>query len=409
MPADVLAITTLRPDTPAQLVDAVRWALANEEPLEVRGRGTKRGLGRPVQAAHALDLSALAGVVAYEPEELILTVKAGTPMAELLPLLAERRQHLAFEPPDLGPLFGLPAGGGTLGGVLAGGLAGPRRIAAGSARDHLLGLEGVSGRGEIYKGGAKVVKNVTGYDLPKLMAGSMGTLTALTEVTVKVLPAPEDTRTLLLAGRDEQAAVQALTRALQSPHDVTGAAHLPEAVAERSGVATVACLRAAATAVRLEGFGPSVAARLAALTAELGADAVLEREESLALWREIRDVAPLAGPADHHVWKLSVPPAAGPGVIEDILLRLGDGRFYMDWGGGLIWLAVAPSADPAAIRAALVPSGGHATLVRAPDAVRAAVDVFQPQPAPLAALAARVKESFDPRRVLNPGRLYAGV
>ncbi|WP_029011124.1 glycolate oxidase subunit GlcE [Azospirillum halopraeferens] len=404
-----MAISTLRPDTPAQLADAVRWALSNEEPLEVRGRGSRRGLGRPVQAAHVLDLAGLSGVVAYEPEELILTVRGGTPLAEVLPLLADRNQHLAFEPPDLGPLLGLPAGGGTVGGLLACGLAGPRRIAAGSARDHLLGVEGVSGRGELYRSGAKVVKNVTGYDLPKLMAGSMGTLTAMTELTVKVLPAPEDTRTLLLAGLDEQAGVQALTRALQSPHDVSGAAHLPEAVAEGSAVAAVAGLRAAVTAVRLEGFGPSVAARAAALTAELGADRVLEREESLALWREIRDVRCFAESAEHHVWKLSVPPAAGPAVAEDIMVRLGDGRFYMDWGGGLIWLSVPPSADPAAIRAAVTLTGGHATLVRAPDAVRAAVDVFQPQPAPLAALAARVKESFDPKRVLNPGRIYAGV
>ncbi|WP_431855163.1 glycolate oxidase subunit GlcE [Azospirillum sp.] len=399
-----MTITTFKPDTAAQLADSVQWALSNGEPLEVLGTGTKRRLGRPVQAAYALDLSALSGVVAYEPEELVLTVKAGTPLAEVLPMLAERRQHFAFEPQDLGPLYGLPAGGGTVGGMLAAGLTGPRRIQAGSARDHFLGVEGVSGRGEVYKGGGKVVKNVTGYDVPKLMAGSMGTLTAMTEVTLKVLPAPEDVRTLVLLGRDDSEAVRALTLALQSPHEVSGAAHLPAAVAARSGV--VARLGGAATCIRLEGFGPSVAARVAALTDELGADAVLERDESLALWREIRDVAFFAQPAERLVWKLSVPPTEGPRVAAAIR-ETTEADLYFDWGGGLLWVAAVPGA--ADIRACLDGTGGHATLIRAPDDVRASVPVYHPQPEPLATLAARVKESFDPKRLLNPGRIYAGV
>jgi glycolate oxidase FAD binding subunit len=419
-----VSITTFKPDTPAQLADTVAWALSAAEPLELLGQGSKRRLGRPVQAGYALDLSALSGVVAYEPEELVLTVKAGTPLSEVLPMLAERHQHLAFEPQDLGPLFGQAPGGGTIGGLLACALAGPRRIQAGSARDHFLGFEAVSGRGEVFRAGGKVVKNVTGYDVPKLMAGSMGTLTALTEVTVKVLPAPEDTRTLILAGRDDEDAVRVLTRALQSPHEVSGAAHLPGPVAGRSTVRAVAGAHAGVTAVRLEGFGPSVAARVAALREELGADAVLDREESLALWREVRDVAFFSpspamagegrgggnGLAERLIWKLSVPPATGARVAEEIVLALGgEAEFYFDWGGGLIWLATEPTADARALRAAIGFADGHATLVRAPDHVRATVDVFHPQPKPLALLAARVKESFDPRRLFNPGRIYAGV
>lgn len=399
-----MTITMFKPDTAAQLADTVQWALSAAEPMEVLGTGTKRGLGRPVQAGYALDLSALSGVVAYEPDELVLTVKAGTPLAEVLPMLAERRQHFAFEPQDLGPLYGLPAGGGTVGGLLAAGLTGPRRIQAGSARDHVLGIEGVSGRGEIYKGGGKVVKNVTGYDMPKLMAGSMGTLTAMTEITLKVLPAPEDVRTLVLAGRDDATAVRALTLAMQSPHEVSGAAHLPASVAARSGV--VAGVGSSVTAIRLEGFGPSVAARVAALTDELGADAVLERDESLALWREIRDVAFFAQPADRLVWKLSVPPSEGPRVAAAIR-AMTEAEVYFDWAGGLLWVAAEPG--DADIRESLVGTGGHATLIRAPDDVRACAPVYHPQPEPLAALAARVKESFDPKRLLNPGRLYAGV
>jgi len=405
-----VSITTFKPDTPAQLADTVTWALSAGEPLELLGQGSKRGLGRPVQAGYALDLSALSGVVAYEPDELVLTVQAGTPLSTILPMLAERHQHLAFEPQDLGPLFGQAPGGGTLGGLLASALAGPRRIQAGSARDHFLGFEAVSGRGEVFRAGGKVVKNVTGYDVPKLMAGSMGTLTALTEVTVKVLPAPEDTRTLILAGRDDADALRALTRALQSPHEVSGAAHLPGPVAGRSAVKAVAGAHTGVTAVRLEGFGPSVAARVAALREELGADAVLERDESLTLWREVRDVTLLAQPSERLIWKLSVPPATGARVAEEIVMALGgEAEFYFDWGGGLIWLATAATADARTLRAAMGFAGGHATLVRAPDHIRATVDVFHPQPRPLADLAARVKESFDPRRLFNPGRIYAGV
>jgi glycolate oxidase FAD binding subunit len=398
-----MTITTLKPDTEAQVADAVRWALSAGESLEVLGSGSRRGLGRPARTTHALDLSGLSGIVAYEPEELVLTARAGTPMALILPLLAERSQHLAFEPPD----------GGTLGGVIACGLAGPRRISAGSARDHALGMAGVSGRGEAYKGGGKVVKNVTGYDLPKLMTGSFGTLTAFTELTVKVLPAPEDTATLLLFGLGDSAAVDVLDRALRSPYDVSGAAHLPDGLAARSTVSALARAGGAVTMLRLEGFGPSVAARVAALREELRADAVLDAPESRAAWREIRDVGCLGGVGEGqgggdapHLWKLSVPPASGPSVVAAIRRTLAVEAFY-DWGGGLVWLT-APPDSAAAIRRA-VGAQGHATLVRAPDEVRAVTAVFQPPPDPLMALTRRVKDSFDPKGVLNPGRLYAGV
>lgn len=393
-----MTITTLKPETAAQVTDAVRWALSAGEPLEILGSGSRRGLGRPVQAGHALDLSGLSGVVAYEPEELVLTALAGTPMDMIRSMLADRGQHLAFEPPE----------GGTLGGLVASGLAGPRRISAGSARDHTLGIAGVSGRAEAYKGGGKVVKNVTGYDVPKLMAGSFGTLTALTEITVKVLPAPEDTATLLLFGLDDAAAVAMLDRALRSPYEVSGAAHLPAATAARSGVFEVAGAGGSVTLVRLEGFGPSVAARVTMLREELRADAVLGRDLSLAVWREVRDGAGLGEGADGdtHLWKLSVPPSAGPSTVEAIRRTL-DVEVFYDWGGGLVWLAAPPDSG-ATIRAALS-AGGHATLVRAPEAVRAATDVFQPLPEPLMALSRRVKESFDPKGILNPGRMYAGL
>jgi glycolate oxidase FAD binding subunit len=318
--------------------------------------------------------------------------------------LAERGQMLAFEPPDWRQLLGSAPAEPTLGGVTAANLSGPRRIKAGAARDHLLGFRAVSGRAEAFKAGGRVVKNVTGYDLSKLMAGSYGTLAALTELTFKVLPRPEAERSLLIAGLDDAAATRAMTAALNSPHEVSGAAHLPRGADGAGRPLTV---------VRLEGPAPSVAARATALAAELAAfGAVEERRDAAAndLWRAVRDVAPFAREAQRTVWRVSVAPSAGAGLAAELARRV-DHRHFFDWGGGLIWIAVKDAADggAAAIRAAVARIGGHATLIRGADAIRAAVPVFEPQPPALAALTRRVKESFDPQRILNRGRLYADL
>ena len=405
----------LKPDTAEQVLDAVKWAVSEEVPLEVQGAGTKRTLGRAFQATHGLVVSALDGISLHEPEELVMSAGPGTTLAEIEAALAEVNQQLAFEPADLGPLLGQAAGAGTIGGVFSCNRAGPRRIKAGAARDHLLGLQAVSGRGEAFKTGGRVVKNVTGYDVCKLMTGAFGTLGVLTQLTFKVLPAPETARTLLLFGLDDTTALRALTLALQSPFEVSGAAHLPAAVAARTVAAADTEDAMAVTALRLEGFARSVAARaerLAAALAGFGAEQSLDAEATEVLWKQVRDVAPLVDLAGDRrdVWKLSVAPTGGPAVASRLVESAG-AEHYFDWGGGLIWAALPPSADGGAaqVRATIAESGGHATLIRAPEAVRAAVDVFQPQPAPLAALTARVKDGFDPKRILNPGRMYAGV
>ncbi len=399
----------LKPQNEKQVEDAVKWALAEGKRLEVVGRGSKRAFGRPSQSDLTLDLSALSGITLYEPDELVLSARAATPLAEIEALVDGKGQQLAFEPMDLVPLLG-SAAGGTIGGALAAGLAGPRRIKAGSARDHFLGVTAVSGRGETFKSGGRVVKNVTGYDLCKLIAGSFGTLAAMTGVTVKVLPKPETEETLLLSRLDDTKAVQAMTAAMASSCDVSGAAHLPAHVALRfSGIGG-----SSATAFRLEGVAPSVTHRrdaLAALLKSYGAVASLEEKGSRALWLEIRDVRPFAasGPSDDRpVWRVSAPPARG---FEIAALIEPSAQMFYDWAGGLIWIAPLPANDggTAMVRHAVATLGGHATLVRAPAAVRAAVDVFEPQPAALAALTKRVKESFDPKGVLNPGRMWAGV
>jgi glycolate oxidase FAD binding subunit len=400
-------VTQLAPRNADEVVDAVRWAMNAGEALEVFGSGTRRGFGRPVDAPHGLDVSALRGVLAYEPEELILTALPGTSLAEIESLLATRKQCLAFEPPYL-------TGAGTLGGAVSTGLSGPRRPKAGAVRDHLLGVTAVSGRGELFKAGGKVVKNVTGYDLPKLIAGSYGTLAVITELTIKVLPAQEDTRTLVLGDQTAADAVRTMTSVLQSTADVSAACYLPAGVSVPD---VVVAGGASITAFRLEGVGPSVEFRLSRLRQQLesaGPIAILELGPSLSFWRGIRDVAPLAGDSAHGLWRISVPPSRGAEVLAKIQANVPGTRAFLDWGGGLVWLQSLAAADVAGtvadkIRAVLAQSGGHATLIRASDEVRRSVNVFQPQATALAALSKRVKLQFDPKRVLNPGRMYPDV
>ena len=404
----------LRPGTAAELKDLVASAAGEERALEIIGAGSKRALGRPVADAHTVALDRLGGIQLYEPEELVMAAACGTPLAAIEAQLAENRQQLAFEPADYGPLLGGAPGRGTIGGVFACNLSGPRRIKAGAARDHLLGVQAVTGRGDLIKSGGRVVKNVTGYDLCKLLTGSFGTLAVMTEVTFKVLPAAPESMTLVLAGLPRERAMAALRDALGSANDVAGAACLPAAAAARSRVAEVAAAAAGLALLRLEGLAPSVAYRADALERLLapagGSIARLDGAASAALWHEIRDVGLLPEEAPV-VWRVSTAPTAGPALLPALERRCAL-DWLADWGGGLLWLALAePGADggAAAIRAALVEAGGHATLMRGSAALRAEVPVFQPQAPALARLTARVKDSFDPKRILNPGRMYAGV
>jgi glycolate oxidase FAD binding subunit len=399
-------MTDLKPRDAKDVEAAVQWALAAGKTFEIIGHGSKRGIGRAAQWDLSLDLSDLSGVTLYEPAELVLSAKAGTPIAEIEALLAASNQELAFEPMDYGPIFGAAPGRGTLGGALAANLSGPRRIKAGAARDHFLGFTAVSGRGETFKSGGRVVKNVTGYDLCKLLAGSYGTLAAMTDVTVKVLPRAETEQTLLLLGLDDAAAAKAMSVAMGSSNDVSGAAHFPAPL----GAIIQAEAGAAVTALRLEGVAPSVAHRMRALEALLkpfGAIAELKEDASRKLWKSTRDVAPFAHD-DRALWRIS----AEPMRAHEIASAIGEAceRFY-DWSGGLVWVAlpVADDAGAAIVRRAVAATGGHATLIRAPAAIRAAVPVFQPQDAALAALTRRVKESFDPKGMFGPGRMWAGT
>jgi glycolate oxidase FAD binding subunit len=407
---------TLRARDAKDVEAAVQWLLAEGKAAEIVGHGSKRAIGRPAQTDLTLDLSGLSGVTLYEPEELVLSAKAGTPLAEIEALVAAKGQQLAFEPMDCAAVLGGTAGRGTIGGVLAVNLAGPRRFKAGAARDHLLGFSAVSGRGESFKSGGRVVKNVTGYDLCKLIAGSWGTLAAMTEVTLKVLPAPETEETVLVRGLAPDQAVAAMTNAMGSACDLSGAAHLPAGVAARLPAGSAASTGGAVTALRLEGFAPSVAHRrrlVEAMMSPLGDVMTIDASASRALWTAVRDVTPFA--AGRHggegaLWRISTAPSRGA-ELGALIAGKAEGEMLYDWAGGLIWLALAARDGAAAslVRQAVAATGGHATLIRAPAAVRAAAQVFSPQDAAVAALTKRIKASFDPSGVLNPGRMWAGV
>lgn len=447
-------MTTFTPQTETEVLNTVRWAVGEEETLEIVGHGSKRAIGRPMQAAHTIDLSGLSGITLYEPEELVLAARAGTPLAEIEALLAENGQQLAFDPMDYGPLLGrrgpsasaaklkegtegpgpsasaaklkegtedpgpsasaakLEEGretlGGTLGGVLAANLSGPRRIRAGAARDHILGVRFVSGRGDLVKSGGRVVKNVTGYDLSKGMAGSWGTLGVFTELTFKVLPAAETETTLAVRGLTEEEAASAMAIAMGSPEDVSSAAHLPLTVTGK--VIGGALQGEPSTLLRLEGFAPSVAyrvGRLKDLLKPAGEIDEIGEAQSRALWREIRDVAPFADGSQRPVWRVSMAPMQACRMLDALRRHAAADAFY-DWQGGLLWIRMAHEAEAGPLRG-LMPKfgGGHATLVRAPEAMRAEVPVFEPQPPALAALSKRLKQEFDPKDILNPRRIGA--
>ena len=393
----------IQPESTQEIVDAVRSHTEARRPLAIEGSGSKSGLGRPVETETLLSVRGLSGIVSYQPDELVLTAWSGTPMREIWDALQEKRQHLAFEPAT-SALYGSGNEAGTLGGVLASNLSGPRRPSVGAARDHFLGFNAVNGLGEEFKAGGKVVKNVTGYDLPKLLAGSMGTLAVLLEVTVKVLPAPEKQRTVIVPVADVESGHRCLATQLREALEIDGTAFLPAALAARSSVDLVRAPGSALAAMRLTGSPVSVADRCAALRAGLGMPSEeLHSARSQALWTEINEVAPLLRAEAGALWRLSIPPASG----AKIATALGQGEdCLMDWGGGRLWIARrdASAEDAGLVRKVVATAGGHATLVRGTDTLRRAIDVF-PTEAPLALLK-RTKAAFDPYGILNPGRMY---
>lgn len=390
-----MRMTDLLPENEAELAEALAGAASAGTPLEVTGGGTRAGLGRPVQAERTLRTGALRGLSLYEPGALTLVVRAGTPMAEIESALAGERQMLPFEPMDHRALLGTE-GAPTIGGAVAVAASGPRRLQKGGCRDAMIGVRFVDGTGRVVNNGGRVMKNVTGVDLVKVMAGSHGTLGVLSEISFKLLPAPVSEVTLVRHGEDAETAVATMSAVLGSSDEVTAAAHGAPGVLGDDGM----------TLLRLEGLPGSVAYK----SGRLGGDwERIEADESRALWRSVRDVTPFAG-VPGAVWRVSVKPTDGP-VLSAALRGAGLAhKALFDWGGGLVWLLVegeAPDAGAALIREQVARLGGHATLLRAPQTVRAAVDVFQPENPVITRLSEGLRQKFDPSGILNPGRMRA--
>lgn len=379
----------MRPTRAEDLRDIVADAARDVRPIEVVSGGSKRAIGKPGRPASAVELGELTGVIDYVPSELVLTVRPATPLAEIEDLLASNCQMLAFEPWDHASLFGSAEPAATIGGVVAAGVAGPRRVSAGGARDHLLGFEAVSGRGEIFRAGGKVVKNVTGFDLSKAIAGSWGQLAIMTEMTLKVLPRPKSVVTLAFTGLDAEAAVRAMSAGLGSRNAVAAAAHAPA-----SGG------RPSLTALRIEGFAASVEARAAALIDELrdqGTLHELSTSDAADLWRSVTKAIPLADA--EALWRVHIAPSQTSGLARSI--EAAGGRYLIDWAGAALWVG-APAACN--VRKLALASSGHAMLVRAPDELRSRVRARQAGTATIAALETRLRRAFDPAGILDPDR-----
>jgi glycolate oxidase FAD binding subunit len=327
-------------------------------------------------------------------------------------MLADNDQEFPFEPVDLGPVLGFPPGQATIGGVVAANLSGSRRILSGAARDHVLGVQAVNGQGQTIRAGGRVMKNVTGYDLGRAIAGSWGTLAVMTEVSLKVLPVQREVRTVLCFGLADPNGVEALCLALGTPFEVSGTVHMHAGLAERFSDQEIANAGASVTAVRVENFPASARYRSSRLKQMLQAYAPaieLDTMRSRIFWDEIRTLR-MFHKSSRPLWRISTPPSTATKLISAVARQI-DVRVFYDWSGGLIWLETPPISDAGAveIRRTLAEFGGHATLIRAEAPARAIIDVFQPLDPPLMALTAALKRAFDPVGILNPGRMYAGI
>ena len=407
----------MKPTSHKEVLDILEWANSEREPLTIIGHETKVNLGQVTDTKSIINLRAISGIEIYDPNELVITVKAGTPVAEVIDILDQNNQYLSFEPPDFGLLLDATKNAGTIGGLISCNLSGPRRIKSGAARDHFLGFRGISGRGEEFKSGGKVVKNVTGFDLSKLIAGSFGTLGVMTEVTLRALPKPEKIRTILIQWPTDTvfdaSSINSMMDAICSVNEISGAAFLPSKASCTSKVDLVSRPNCNITAIRIEGSLLSVTHRsnvLKKLLKKYGAIEELHSKNSAILWQEIRDVSLIEKKSTDLIWKISCPPSRSPEIMFNISKNC-KGEAIYDWGGGLIWFKMNANSTNCGhiIRSTLDSTGGHATLFTAPKEVRQKIDVFHPQPDQLKALTRRIKNGFDPLQILNPNRMYQGI
>ncbi|MCP4185762.1 MAG: glycolate oxidase subunit GlcE [Hyphomicrobiales bacterium] len=386
----------IEPECEIELAEFVRGAVASKSKLRIVGGGSKQALGNSVTGKH-VSTSKLHGIVLYEPASLTIVADAGTPLEELEDELSGNGQHLPFEPSDYRNLLG-SSGEPTIGAVVACGISGPRRIQTGSCRDSLIGVRFINGDGDVIKSGGRVMKNVTGYDLVKLLAGSYGTLGIITQVSFKLLPAPEKTATVILYDMDDNQAVGAMSKALGSPFDLSGAAHMPKGKNQSM------------TLIRLEGFEKSVDYRAQKLAESLShfGEVEIESDSEIAKkrWKQINNIEAFAN-RPGAVWRLSLKPGDSPGVINAISQSREIEVLY-DWGGGLVWLLtpIIDNCGEKIIRNCVNQVGGHSTLIRAPKE-NFTGNAFHPQSDIVEKISTNLRLQFDPHSILNSGKMSA--
>lgn len=399
-----------RPAADWELASFLTDASASATPVEVVGGGSRRHIGRLREDASLVSTHVLRGVRAYEPGDLVMSAQSGTLLRDIEYELARKGQMLAFEPLDLGPVMGQPAGATTIGGVFATNASGSRRVSAGAARDHLVGVHGVAGSGEVFRSGGRVLRNAAGFDLCRAVCGSWGTLAVLCETAFRVVPRPEETATLVLLGLTDEIAVEAMCAALGTPFQVSGAVHVTAGLGQRFWHGGLRETGVAVTLIRLEAFSAFLPRRAEGLQEALqhfGELQVMGDEDSQALWGELRQLSVLQG-SQKPLWRISTMPRFGADVVAGIRRYMPVEAIY-DWSGGLVWLEVPESADAGAtdIRRVLASLGGHATVIRAPEDVRAGIEVFHPVSPEVERLSRALKAAFDPAGILNPHRMYA--
>ena len=401
---------TFKPSSREEIAEIIKNCYKKSIPLEINGTKSKNKIGRNFQSEKTLDLSGYSGIIEYKPEELYIKVKAGTPLKEILEAIDKNNQQLAFEPIDFGFLFEGKSNGGTIGGVVACNFAGPRRFKVGSARDHVLGFQGINGKGEVIKSGGTVVKNVTGYDLCKLVSGSYGTLTVLTELSIKVLPKSESSKTLIINNPHLKKAMEYLGTALSSSTDPSGGVFYPERF-ENNFVFNDLTHKGALTAIRIEGPTNSVDQRISRLVKELS---LLENEYSVLdnfqtdlFWGKTRNLEVFSN-LKNNLLRVIVPVSETLNVIQK--LKKYEINYFLDWGGNLIWLELEQISLKILreIKEITKEHSGYFTIIKLEDDLKASADIFTIDPIKYK-ISEKIKKSFDPKRIFNPGKMYSGI
>jgi glycolate oxidase FAD binding subunit len=396
-----------------ELAGFVKDARGGGHALEICGFRSKREAGRPLTPAAVISAAKLSGITLYEPKELVISAKAGTPLYEVEAALAQHNQELPFEPADFSRIYGQDALAASVGGIAAMNISGPRRILRGAARDYMLGLRAVNGEGTPIKSGGRVMKNVTGVDLVRGLSGSWGTLAIFTEVTFKVLPKAPESRTVMFLGLSDEAATGVMSAAMGTPYEVSGTIHLHGALTARLSDQEIAPAKTALTALRIEGAHRSLGYRMEKLRRELapfGDTYELDAQRSAEFWADIRALSFLSAEFERPLWRIATAPSKAPHIVRALTAFFEVNAAY-EWSGGLLWLELPPSSDASVteMRRVLAEFDADSFLMRAPRAVRASVEVFHPLSFANMKIAQTLKKAFDPAGILNPGRMYAGV